>query len=366
MKQNIIDALKEIYENTQLAIIICSPDGKLIWVNEKSIMGNMSQSEFAKFFQNSDDLFFVYHFNFRGENLTAQVIRIEINGVHEGYLGRITSAAEIVKLTLNLDMVNRVLAQYATIRESVAGIVGICEYLQQKLDNRGMYEDIKHVNSSINYCYNILASLCNYQECTKYAFDVRREAVINISELVSHTINHISSLLCNQSVRFKLRCDKNIYVKTDPDRFINAFLNIIINGVQYNISEKKMINITVQKSDGGVIISVKDNGSGISERSMKKIDSYKLHYLPYPQVSEDGSDVLDFGSGMRVVTLFCDTFGCKLIVNTKHDEGTTVSIKMPVSDNISQNNDNCIISDYINNRFSNLYVILSKISPINF
>lgn len=366
LQQKIIDSIKNLYSNTQIGVILFSPEGKLIWINERSLLKDMTQAEFDKIFKPFDEIWKVVHIQYRGLNLSARGLRLEHDGILEGYLVRGTSSAEIMQLSMNLDIVNRILAQYADIRESVSSIIAGCTVLQQRLDNRGMYEDLKLINMQTTACYRILAALCNYQECTKYAFDVSEKKLMNLSAFVTNTASHILTLINRPDVKIRVKCDKNIFVETDPDRFMNCFLNIIANSIQHNISESKNILVTLKKAEeNSAIISVKDNGLGISARAMRKIDSYRLCHLPYPQVSED-YDRLDYGCGFRVITLFCKTYGCNLIINTKENEGTTISIKMPVCESVRGVNTDCHLTDYMTNRFSNLFVILSKISPINF
>ena len=96
---------------------------------------------------------------------------------------------------------------------------------------------------------------------------------------------------------------------------------------------------------------------------MIKINAYNDHYVPYSQVNEE-NDRLDFGSGYRVIYAFCEAFNCNLIISTKENQGTTVSIRIPTSEE-AESDVNERVQDIISNRFSNLFVILSKICPIS-
>ena len=91
----------------------------------------------------------------------------------------------------------------------------------------------------------------------------------DISELISHVHNKLNKLL--EKHKFTVRVDDNIpMVKFDFMLMDQLLTNLIYNAVLYTPVDSK-IELSVEKQNSFIILTVKDNGPGIFDEDKKKI-----------------------------------------------------------------------------------------------
>ena len=57
-----------------------------------------------------------------------------------------------------------------------------------------------------------------------------------------------------------------IHLRTDPDRLVQVFINLISNARKYCDAENPVLRIAVRQKAGRVVVDFTDNGSGIPKR----------------------------------------------------------------------------------------------------
>jgi len=151
-----------------------------------------------------------------------------------------------------------------------------------------------------------------------------------IIELNSFIKNLVSSLeheldFKNTVINLDLPA-KTIYIKADKYHFNNIILNIIDNAIKYNDSDEKKINISVKEYNNEYLLSIEDNGAGISEDNLKNI--FKKFY----RIQKDNiHNVKGFGLGLYYVKNIVKLHGWNIDVKSQIGKGTKFTIKIKVS-----------------------------------
>ena len=151
-------------------------------------------------------------------------------------------------------------------------------------------------------------------------------------ELSSFIKNLISNLehelkLKNTTVNLELP-SKTIYIRADKYHFNNIILNIIDNAIKYNNKNDKSINISIKENRNEYLLSIKDNGTGISQENLKNI--FKKFY----RVQKDNiHDAKGFGLGLYYVKNIVKLHGWDIDVKSKLGEGTEFIIKINIAKN---------------------------------
>lgn len=278
-----------------------------------------------------------------------------------GYIFRFVTVKDAVNHWINKDYASSQIVFFSHLRAQISGIISAATILHDSLERMELYDDLKILNRQVNYCYKILASLLNPAEISKYAFGLHNVAKINASVFVKDILQMIGALLRGSNVTFEYNADDDAFIDVDADRFVVLILNAIVNAIQYNIEEVKVIKISVRKTADSCILSFSDNGVGISEDKMAQIFGTKSC------INHGEQEEKRQGLGHRVYEYFCKTFNAVPNITSKENFGTTLSFKMPLS------NSNDIpefaeskTTDYLTNRFSNVYVAISDIVQINY
>jgi len=141
-------------------------------------------------------------------------------------------------------------------------------------------------------------------------------------------LEHVSAYVSIQNMRFRNKIKFEINV---PDEFMDILLPKIIlqpiveNSIIHGIMEKDegtgIIRISGSIEGDNIILSVQDNGKGIPENIIEKIN--------YGQILDSKSGYGIKNVVERIKLIYGDAYGLEYI--SKYNEGTTVRIKLPLN-----------------------------------
>ncbi|MBA2407662.1 MAG: HAMP domain-containing histidine kinase, partial [Chitinophagales bacterium] len=141
--------------------------------------------------------------------------------------------------------------------------------------------------------------------------------VVNVNEVLSAACNllqdseDVEVQLYDHAVRNAVAADKN--------QLLSVFNNLILNAIQA-IPDDRIGNVKVitQNVDGQIVISVSDNGVGISDEEAKKV------FIPNFTTKSSGT-----GLGLAISKNIIESFGGVIHFSSEKNVGTTFFIELP-------------------------------------
>ncbi len=238
----------------------------------------------------------------------------------------------------------------AEIRRGVAGV-----HASQLLIRENVYRNDMRIPNALcdKSCNIIVRALANPTELLYYTAEEPERRTVNISNLTYEICAMYAIDLSKFGSRWKIdwEIESDCKAVCKGERFAAALLNLIENGLSYNISEKKHVRVTVEKKDGEVRVAVTDNGVGMS------LDKIEKAFIPYALC-----DLAEtYGClGLPLANIFAKTYGGSANIVSKVDEGTTVTLRLPETEGIT--NDMFSPTDtYNGEKFSMLNLYMSRI-----
>ena len=99
--------------------------------------------------------------------------------------------------------------------------------------------------------------------------------------------------------------------------------NLLSNAIKFSY-EGGVVKVRLHESEDSYILSVADNGCGISKTNQQKLLNVGTHYTSYGTAQEEGS-----GLGLLLTVEFVNRNKGKLWFESKEGEGSTFFISLP-------------------------------------
>lgn len=147
---------------------------------------------------------------------------------------------------------------------------------------------------------------------------------LDISEFAHRVVRKFFTVAKEHNIELKEEIfDKEQKIMVDPDRIEQVLTNLIDNAIRHT-SEKGSVTLSVQPFNEGVLISVKDTGSGIPEEDLPFV--FERFYKTDKARTRGRSGT---GLGLAIVKNIVDAHHGYVTVNSKLNQGTTFSFFLP-------------------------------------
>ncbi|HRG38290.1 MAG TPA: HAMP domain-containing sensor histidine kinase [Bacteroidia bacterium] len=150
---------------------------------------------------------------------------------------------------------------------------------------------------------------------------------IDIHTLIEQTITNIKLQVENKEgeISVQLNAEKSI-VNADRVHVTNIIFNLIDNALKYTY-EKPNIKISTRNAMDGILISVKDNGIGISKENQRRIFD-TMYRVPTGNIH----NVKGFGLGLSYVKAVVEKHGGSISVESELEKGSEFTVYIPFND----------------------------------
>ena len=144
---------------------------------------------------------------------------------------------------------------------------------------------------------------------------------IHMKELIESIAETMEEQLKDHEMKLLSHCSAKIEMQADQSLLTQMLLNLVENAIKYG-KEKGTIVLSVKQNDEATILSVKDNGIGISDEALPYI--FDRFYRVDASRNRNGS-----GLGLSIVKWIVDTHQGSIVVRSKLDHGTEFVITIP-------------------------------------
>jgi len=147
---------------------------------------------------------------------------------------------------------------------------------------------------------------------------------INVHELIKDVIKNIAIQVKKKGGTISTDLlAVNPVIQVDKIHVTNLVYNLIDNAIKYSL-DNPSVTISSEDRDGGVLLSFKDNGIGISRENQKKIFD-RLYRVPTGNVH----DVKGFGLGLSYVEAVIERHRGEINVVSELNKGSNFKIYLP-------------------------------------
>lgn len=201
------------------------------------------------------------------------------------------------------------------IRNPLTSIKGFIQLMEQKKDQIIPTHYVEIIMAEISQIENLIGE---YQKLAKPAKPLNF-CLININQLLHSVILLMGSQALNKSIKLSyVQNSTEVYVSGNEDQLKQIFINIIKNAFEA-VNNGGSVKVSIDSSNYAVI-TIEDDGQGISPSILKKID------LPFFTTKTSR-----LGLGLSVCYNFIQNHCGKIRFTSKEGQGTKVTIELPLA-----------------------------------
>ena len=225
----------------------------------------------------------------------------------------ITDLHEMVN---NIEKENKLRDSLFKLTHEIKNPIAVCKgYLDMlNLDNRDKSERyIRIVKSEIDRSLNVMNDFMEYSK-----IKVNKE-IFDMTMLLDEIYESFKLLVDNKKIKFSYENEyEDIYVCGDFNRLKQVFVNIIKNSIE-SINNGGIISIGVKIISKQVIVTVSDNGEGMTEEELSNIK--EMFY----STKKNGT-----GLGVALSNEIILAHNGELSYSSVKDEGTICTVSLPI------------------------------------
>ncbi|MBL4892476.1 MAG: PAS domain-containing protein [Rhizobiaceae bacterium] len=147
----------------------------------------------------------------------------------------------------------------------------------------------------------------------------------NLNKVIEETLPIISQLSADKNIQITHKTSSKLDLTADKRAFKQILLNLLSNAVKFSEPGGR-ISVRARRVANSVVLSIEDNGVGISKEDLKKLGR------PFEQVqnqftkSHTGS-----GLGLAISRSLAELHGGAMKIRSVLGKGTIVSLRMPIN-----------------------------------
>ncbi len=222
------------------------------------------------------------------------------------------------------------------LRTPLQPIIGIMNIIRSKVTDSEQQELFDIVIRNAKRLQRLAEDILDVTRIEGHTLDIKKE-IFNINDAIASILQEYKSQIernhnekLNQFLEISFQPEKaGIYVQGDKGRISQVISNLIDNAIKFAPQQKGKLDIVVSRSytdnneepNGNVIVSVKDNGTGIDPEIMPKL------FSKFVTKSFSGT-----GLGLYVSKNIIEAHGGKIWAENNNDEnGATFYFSLPIS-----------------------------------
>ncbi len=182
-----------------------------------------------------------------------------------------------------------------------------------------LQSNLEEVNNLQSLSDNLI-KLTQYQKGANH-FTLKE---VSLSEVVQEAVKKASPLAKNKKIKISTEV-KNVQIEGNKQTLIDLLVIFLDNAVKYSYQGKD-VTITSERPDHSVVISINDQGIGISKEDLPHIFD-RFYRVDKSRTKVEASG---YGLGLSIAKEIAEKHNGKIWVESQLEKGTTFNIQLPL------------------------------------
>jgi ligand-binding sensor domain-containing protein/signal transduction histidine kinase len=203
------------------------------------------------------------------------------------------------------------------LRGPIAAVSGLLGLLKSgHLNYQELITQSDRLNNEVHSLTYLLDNLLSWSKSQMQGIKLKKENV-GLKKVVEENLKTTLPMSASKQINVDNQVPEDCYVQTDANFLGLVIRNLVINAIKFT-HEKGEICIVSESQDDNVLISVNDNGVGLTKEDLKKLFDKKSHYSKMGTANEAGT-----GIGLLLCKEFIDLEGGKIWAESEEGKGSS-------------------------------------------
>jgi PAS domain S-box-containing protein len=225
----------------------------------------------------------------------------------------------------NLDLENFIYTASHDLRSPITNIEGLMGILKKRIMesnclNQQTEEVLERVTFSVNRLKRTIVDLTEISKLQYEQKETLSEDILDVKQVYEDIIADVN--YSTQSKACFIQTDFEVYqLKFSKKNFQSILYNLLSNAIKYQSPERKcIIQVHTRLEEPYVVLRVKDNGLGISERHQKQLFTMFKRFHDHVEGT---------GIGLYMVKRIIENAGGKITLQSEEGSGTEFKVYFP-------------------------------------
>lgn len=212
----------------------------------------------------------------------------------------------------------------------VAGVNGLLKMIHENYESLSETEKKELIGYSVESTENVYDLLENLLNWARLQGKARKTELVRTEpkKLVCKSIKVLKPVAEAKSISLQVNSTHSVIVEADLNMFDTIIRNLVSNAIKFSYPESVIeIDITVDETSGYSIITVKDQGMGISKEDQEKLFKIDTTLTKPGTEQEKGT-----GLGLIICLEMARAMCGNIEVESEVGKGTTFSLKLPYTE----------------------------------
>lgn len=191
----------------------------------------------------------------------------------------------------------------------------------QKMPAKDIKAFIPDVQKDLNYTVGLMENLLNWAKSQMKSHHVNPQA-LDVEDLLSDVANVLKLQAEAKNIKIQNVSEHSVTISADREMISLVIRNLLSNAIKFS-PQGSTITIGVNEMSSYADIFIQDNGKGIGEEELKKINSQEF-FTTNGTAQEQGT-----GLGLMLCREFLSKNGGKLRIESEAGKGSRFSFTLP-------------------------------------
>ena len=182
-----------------------------------------------------------------------------------------------------------------------------------------------------NRLHNLVQNLLDLNKMKANGIEINVQPVV-FAQILEDIIIKYEAICQEKNLSLKFSFDYGMIINGDEERLEQIVQNIIDNAIKYS-RDKGTIIVTLESKEKNCLLTIQDNGVGMSEEYLGKITN--RYFRVSKTSSEFGGGT---GIGLSIVEKLVALHGGQMKIESQLNVGTKVSLLFPILDDLEEGN----------------------------